>query len=139
MFFTVSTPDHFVTLLYGLRMIGVGMVMMPLTTSAMNSVPVHEVAQATASSNTARQVASSVVVALLSSVAQNVITNHLPATSLKQTNPLQYADKTISAMLQGYHASFAIGFVFAVIGVGVAFCLSRGNCLPVYRLQHLLK
>lgn len=61
--------------------------MMPLTTSAMNSVPVHEVAQATASSNTARQVASSVVVALLSSVAQNVITNHLPATSLKQTNP----------------------------------------------------
>ncbi|HCN74502.1 MDR family MFS transporter [Pseudolactococcus plantarum] len=129
MFFTVSTPDHFVTLLYGLRMIGVGMVMMPLTTSAMNSVPVHEVAQATASSNTARQVASSVVVALLSSVAQNVITNHLPATSLKQTNPLQYADKTISAMLQGYHASFAIGFVFAVIGVGVAFCLSRGKLL----------
>lgn len=32
-------------------------------------------------------------------------------------------------MLQGYHASFAIGFVFAVIGVGVAFCLSRGKLL----------
>ena len=45
MFFTATTPDHFVTLLYGLRMVGVGMVMMPLTTSAMNAVPVNEVAQ----------------------------------------------------------------------------------------------
>lgn len=108
MFFTATTPDHFVTLLYGLRMVGVGMVMMPLTTSAMNAVPVNEVAQATASNNTARQVASSVVVALLSSVAQNVITNNMPASSLKAANPLQFANKAIEAMLQGYHASFAI-------------------------------
>ncbi|WP_101916328.1 MDR family MFS transporter [Lactococcus lactis] len=129
MFFTATTPDHFVTLLYGLRMVGVGMVMMPLTTSAMNAVPVNEVAQATASNNTARQVASSVVVALLSSVAQNVITNNMPASSLKSTNPLQFANKAIEAMLQGYHASFAIGLVFAIIGIGVALFLKSGRMI----------
>ena len=129
MFFTATTPDHFVTLLYGLRMVGVGMVMMPLTTSAMNAVPVNEVAQATASNNTARQVASSVVVALLSSVAQNVITNNMPASSLKSTNPLQFANKAIEAMLQGYHASFAIGLVFAIIGIFVALSLKSGRMI----------
>lgn len=129
MFFTSTTPDHFVTLLYGLRMVGVGMVMMPLTTSAMNSVPFNEVAQATASNTTARQVASSVVVALLSSVAQNVITNNMPATSLKTSDPLQYANKAIGAMLQGYHASFAIGFAFAVVGIVVALFLRNGKML----------
>ena len=110
-------------------MVGVGMVMMPLTTSAMNSVPVNEVAQATASNTTARQVASSVVVALLSSVAQNVITNNMPATSLKTSDPLQYANKAIGAMLQGYHASFAIGFAFAVVGIVVALFLRNGKML----------
>jgi hypothetical protein len=110
-------------------MVGVGMVMMPLTTSAMNAVPVNEVAQATASNNTARQVASSVVVALLSSVAQNVITNNMPASSLKSTNPLQFANKAIEAMLQGYHASFAIGLVFAIIGIGVALFLKSGRMI----------
>lgn len=129
MFFTATTPDHFVTLLYGLRMVGVGMVMMPLTTSAMNAVPVNEVAQATASNNTARQVASSVVVALLSSVAQNVITNNMPASSLKAANPLQFANKAIEAMLQGYHASFAIGLVFAIIGIFVALSLKSGRMI----------
>ncbi len=129
MFFTATTPDHFVTLLYGLRMVGVGMVMMPLTTSAMNAVPVNEVAQATASNITARQVASSVVVALLSSVAQNVITNNMPASSLKAANPLQFANKAIEAMLQGYHASFAIGLVFAIIGIFVALSLKSGRMI----------
>ena len=129
MFFTATTPDHFVTLLYGLRMVGVGMVMMPLTTSAMNAVPVNEVAQATASNNTARQVASSVVVALLSSVAQNVITINMPASSLKAANPLQFANKAIEAMLQGYHASFAIGLVFAIIGIFVALSLKSGRMI----------
>ncbi|MFC4652374.1 MDR family MFS transporter [Lactococcus nasutitermitis] len=129
MFFTTSTPDHFVTLLYGLRMFGIGMIMMPLTASAMNALPVNEVAQGTASNNTARQVASSVVVALLSSVAQNIITNNMPSSHLKTTNPLGYAGKAIDAMLKGYHASFAIGLAFAIVGLIVAMFLRSGKVL----------
>lgn len=126
-FLTTSTPNHFVTLLYGLRTVGIAMAMMPLMTSAMNALPVKDVAQGTASNSTARQIASSVVVALLSSVAQNVITNHMPATSLKTSNPMVYADKAINAMLTGYHASFMIGLAFAVVGLFVALFLRRGK------------
>ncbi|PCS00895.1 multidrug MFS transporter [Lactococcus fujiensis JCM 16395] len=125
LFFNTATPDHFVTTLYGLRMFGIAMVMMPLTASAMNALPVDEVAHGTASNSTARSLASAVVVALLSSVTQNVITNNLPSTSLKTTNPLDYAGKAIDGMLKGYHTSFAIGLGFAVVGFIVAFFLSN--------------
>ncbi|MDR2832896.1 MAG: multidrug efflux MFS transporter [Streptococcaceae bacterium] len=116
MFFGVETPEHFVTLLYGMRMFGVALGMMPLTASAMRSLPKEEIAHGTAANSTARQISSSVVVALLSSVTQNIINNHQPMESLKTLNPLQYADKMITASLDGFHVSFAIGMSFAVVG-----------------------
>ncbi|GAB2028230.1 MFS transporter [Lactovum odontotermitis] len=127
LFFGASTPDHFVTTLYGLRMFGVAMVMMPMTASAMNALPVAEVADGTASNSTARSVASAIVVALLSSVAQNVITNNSPATSLAKTDLIDFAHKMIDAMLNGYHASFIIGFAFAVVGLVISFFLRSGK------------
>ena len=123
MFLTATTPNHFITVLYGIRMFGISMVFMPLTSSAMNALPKEESAYGTAANNTARQVASAVVVALLSSVTQNIITNNTPAHHLQTTNPMQYADKMINASLTGFHASFAIGFGFAVLGVLVTFLL----------------
>lgn len=139
MFFTVTTPDHFVTLLYGLRMVGIAMVMMPLTASAMNALPREEVAHGTASNNTARQVASAVVVALLSSVTQNVITNNSPASHMKTTNPLGYASRMIDAMLKGYHTSFAIGFGFAVLGFIIAFMLHSGKVIDANEVDNTEK
>lgn len=130
MFFDVSTPDHFVTTLYGLRMFGVAMVMMPLTASAMNALPVNEVADGSASSSTVRSIASAVVVALLSSVTQNIITNNMPATSMQKTNPLGFASHSLTAMLDGYHVSFIIGLAFAIVGIGVALFLHNGHNSP---------
>ncbi|MDE7486307.1 MFS transporter, partial [Streptococcus agalactiae] len=86
-FLTTTTPDHFITLLYAVRMFGIAMVMMPLTASAMSALPPHEAAHGTAANNTARQIASAVVVALLSSVAQNIITNNKPSKDLLTMNP----------------------------------------------------
>ena len=129
MFFGVQTPDHFVTLLYGVRMFAVAMCMMPLTDSAMNALPPEEIAHGTASNNTARQVASAIVVALLSSVTQNIITNSQPASSLQTANPLSYANKMIHAALSGYHVSFAIGLSFAIIGFIVTGFLRKGHSM----------
>ncbi|MGM9887350.1 MAG: MDR family MFS transporter [Lactococcus sp.] len=125
LFFGTATPDHFVTTLYGLRMFGIAMVMMPLTASAMNVLPVNEVADGTASNSTARSLASAVVVALLSSVTQNVITNNMPADSLQKSNPLKYAGDAIDGMLKGYHTSFAIGLAFAIVGFAASFFLAK--------------
>ncbi|WP_270323644.1 MDR family MFS transporter [Lactococcus petauri] len=123
MFLTTTTPEHFITVLYGLRMFGIAMVMMPLTASAMNALPREQSAHGTAANSTARQVASAVVVALLSSVTQNIITNSQPAASLKKSNPLAFAGDMLDAMLKGYHASFAIGLAFAILGLVLSFFL----------------
>lgn len=129
MFLTASTPEHFITITYWLRFVAIGMIMMPLITSAMNSLPVEKAAQGSASNNAARMIASSVGVALLASVTQNVTTSAAPASHLKITNPLAYADKMIQAALKGFHVSFAIAFAFAVIGIFAALFLHKGKII----------
>lgn len=126
-FLSAATADHFITLLYAVRMFGIALILMPLTASAMGALPAEEASHATAANNTVRQIASAVVVALLSSVTQNVITNNKPAASLKTQDPIAYAAKVIDASLDGFHASFALGFAFAVIGFLVALFLRKGK------------
>lgn len=128
-YLTAATPNHFITLLYAVRMFGLGMIMMPLTASAMSALPTREAAHGTAANNTVRQIASAIVVALASSVTQNIITDHKPAASLKLENPLSYASKTISASLDGFHASFALGLAFALMGIAVALLLRKGKII----------
>ena len=128
-FLTESTPDHFITLLYAVRMAGIGMIMMPLTASAMSALPPHEAAHGTAANNTVRQIASAIVVALLSSVTQNVISSNTPAKGLLTQNPLAYAEKMIEASLSGFHVSFAIGASFALVGLIVSLWLHQGKII----------
>lgn len=130
-FLTSATPDHFITLLYAVRMFGIAMIMMPLTASAMSALPPHEAAHGTASNNTARQIASAIVVALLSSVTQNVINHNKPSHLLKDQNPLEYASKMLEASLKGFHVSFTIGLSFAIIGFIVALFLRKGKIIEV--------
>jgi EmrB/QacA subfamily drug resistance transporter len=127
LFLTASTPAHFITALYGVRMFGIAMAMMPLTAMAMSVLPPKEAGNATAANNTARQVASAVVVALLSSVTQNVITNNQPTAALKAANPLRYGADYLDASMKGFHVSFAIGLSFAIIGIVVALFIKGGK------------
>ena len=132
-FLTATTPDHFITLLYAIRMFGIAMVMMPLTASAMSAVPPHEAAHGTAANNTARQIASAIVVALLSSVTQNVINTNKPAKLLLTNDPLAYASKMIDASLKGFQTSFTIGLIFALLGIIVALFLRKGKHIEIER------
>lgn len=140
MFLTAQTPSAFITLLYGVRMFGVAITMMPLTTAAMSALPLDQATDGTASNNTARQIASSVVVALLSSVTQNVITNNTPSHALKLANPLLYADHFLNASMKGFRVSFILGFAFAVIGIIVAlFVKNQDAASKDVDLQQLAK
>lgn len=106
-------------------MFGIATALVPLTAMAMAVLPKNEAPHATAANNTARQVASAIVVALLSSVTQNVIAHHEP------TNPLQYGADYLEASMKGFHVSFAIGLSFAIIGIIVALFLKGGKIVPV--------
>ncbi|MHC5374838.1 MDR family MFS transporter [Enterococcus sp. LJL120] len=116
-FITETTPTALIVVLYAIRMFGIALTMMPLTTSAMSAIPLDEVTHGTAANNTVRQISSSVVVALLTSVTQNIINTNTPAASLQTENPLAYGSKIIAASMDGFRASFAIGLSFAVAGV----------------------
>ena len=129
MFLTATTPEHFITTTYWLRFVGIGMVMMPLVTSAMSALPMEKVAQGSASNNAVRMIASSVGVAIFASVTQNVMTNAQPSSHMQTTNPLAYAADMINAALKGFHMSFAIAFGVAVLGILAAFMLHRGKIM----------
>ncbi|SQF67754.1 MDR family MFS transporter [Streptococcus dysgalactiae] len=132
-FLTAATPDHFITLMYAVRMFGIATVMMPLTASAMSALSPHEAAHGTAANNTARQIASAIVVALLSSVTQNVINTNRPAKLLLTNDPLAYASKMIDASLKGFQTSFSLGLVFALLGIMVALFLRKGKHIEIER------
>ena len=137
MFITTSTPGAFIAALYALRMFGVAMAMMPLTTMSMSVLPANEAPHATASNNTARQVASSVVVALLTSVTQNIINNNEPSKALQTANPLQYGSDLLDASMKGFRVSFAIGFVFSVSGVILVLLIRGGRVVPEGMTKHI--
>lgn len=125
LFLTPETPTIIISVLYGVRMAGIAMAMMPMTTKAMAALPDAKTSHGTAANNTLRQVANSVVVALLTSVVQNVINNNTPSNHLKVTEPLRYASKMLDASLDGFKIAFMISLGFAVLGFILAFFVKQ--------------
>ncbi|WP_295730977.1 MDR family MFS transporter [uncultured Limosilactobacillus sp.] len=118
-----DTPTIDIIILYGVRMFGISMVMMPVTTSGMNALPLSLIAHGTAVNNTMRQVATSVGTAILMSVLTNVTQHAEPAKRLLTAAPLQYKSAMIDATLKGYHASFWFAVAFSLIGFLATFLL----------------
>ena len=126
-FLTEQSSYTMIIILYAIRMVGVALVMMNVTTSGMNSLPLDKISHGTAVNNTFRQVLSSIGTAILVSILTTTTTNNMPSKTLLHTLPLQYKEKAISATLDGFHASFAMSIVFALIALVLAFFLKKGN------------
>ncbi|MGP5429752.1 MDR family MFS transporter [Enterococcus malodoratus] len=125
-FLTQETPIGMIVILYALRMFGISMVMMPVTTSGMNALPMNLISHGTAVNNTFRQVASSIGTAVLISILTNVTKDNLPKASLLKTLPLTYKNQAISATLSGYHAAFYVAVAFGLVGFIITFFM-RNN------------
>ncbi len=124
-FLTSKTSVIVIVVLYAIRMFGISMVMMPVTTSGMNALPNHLISHGTAVNNTFRQVASSIGTAILISVLTNVTKNNLPTKSILEATPLAYKDQAINATLSGYHAAFLVAVIFGFIGWLITFTLAK--------------
>ena len=118
-----NTPSIYIVFLYSIRMFGISMVTMPVTTYGMNALPANMIADGTAANNTIRQVATSVGTALLVSVLTNVTNNHLPAKSLLKQAPFEYKVRAINATMNGYQAAFWIAVAFCILEFVVSFLL----------------
>lgn len=126
-FLTQETPVTMIVILYAMRMFGISMVMMPVTTSGMNALPMKLISHGTAVNNTFRQVASSIGTAVLISILTNVTKDNLPKASLLKSLPLSYKDQAISATLSGYHAAFFVAVIFGLIGFLITFFLKNNK------------
>ncbi|MGG5370749.1 MDR family MFS transporter [Enterococcus sp. AZ196] len=126
-FLTSEPPIAMIVILYAIRMFGISMVMMPVTTSGMNALPMNLISHGTAVNNTFRQVASSIGTAILISVLSNVTKDNLPAAHLLKTLPLFYKNQAISATLSGYHAAFYVAVIFSVVGFIITFFLKNNK------------
>ena len=115
-FVTETTPSIFITIIYAVRMFGISMVMMPLTTNGMNALSGDLIRHGTAVNNTVRQIASSMTTAILVSVLSNVTKGAAPAKHLLKASPLAFKHTFFSATLSGYHAAFWFAIGFSTIG-----------------------
>lgn len=123
---TETTAINFIIVVYAIRMLGVSMVMMPVTTAGMNSLPDSLLSHGTAVNNTVRQLFSSIGTAILVSFLTQTTLRHMPAKSEMTTSPTEYKTKALQATLDGYNTAFIVASVFCVIGLIMAFFL-KGN------------
>ena len=108
---TAQTTFTYLTVINALRMFGVSMVMMPVTTAGLNQLPTHLIPHGTAMNNTMRQVAGTVGTALLVTV---MTSNALP-------------EQGVNGLIHGVNVSFAVAGISAGIGLLLALLIKRGR------------
>ncbi|HSJ37467.1 MAG TPA: MDR family MFS transporter [Planococcus sp. (in: firmicutes)] len=113
---TATTSFTFLTVMHAVRMFGVAMVMMPVTTAGLNQLPERLIPHGTAMSNTLRQVSGSIGTALLVTVMTN-----------SARDPDQYG---VEGLVHGVNMSFLVAGIISLIGVFLAFFLKRSNPEP---------
>ncbi|MEW4369467.1 MDR family MFS transporter [Paenibacillus kandeliae] len=109
-----QTPVWMIVIMFAMRMLGLSMVMMPVTTAGLNQLPTHLLSHATAMNNTLRQVGGSIGTAVLITVFTNASTS---AASAGQTADL--------AMIHGTNMAFLVASVLSVIALFMMFFLKE--------------
>nr|WP_257915896.1 MFS transporter [Clostridium sp. LY3-2] len=105
---TATTPVHEITAIYSLRLFGLSMFMMPITTDGLNSLDNSLIPHGTAINNTLRQVAGSIGSAILVTIMTTVSSN----SGIK--NP-------ILSEIHGMNESFLVASIFCFIALIIAF------------------
>lgn len=108
---TVETTFTYLAVVNAVRMFGVAMVMMPVTTAGLNQLPTNLIPHGTAMNNTMRQVAGAVGTALLITVMTN---NFIP-------------DEGVEGMIHGVNVSFIVAAIFAITGLVLSFFIKNSR------------
>lgn len=107
-FLSVSTPVIYIISIYAIRMLGISMLLMPLSTSALNSLHKNLYAHGNAANNTLRQVAGSIGTSLIVTLMS------------KSTISSGYTDPA-KAQVYGMNVSFACTAALTLVGLIIAF------------------
>lgn len=124
---TPDTPILFITVIYTVRMFGITMVTMPVTTAGMNALPNNLINHGTAVNNTVRQVAASIGTAILVSVLSTVTKSQTPAHALQGQDPIAFARRMQTATVSGYRAAFVVSLILAALGFALSLLLKKDD------------
>jgi EmrB/QacA subfamily drug resistance transporter len=102
---TPQTTFMYLATVNAVRMLGVAMVMMPVTTAGLNQLPNRLIPHGTAMNNTMRQVSGAIGTALLVTV---------------MTTAAQ-PDRGVEGLIHGVNISFIVAGISAVVGLFLAF------------------
>ncbi|SIO85564.1 MDR family MFS transporter [Nocardiopsis sp. JB363] len=110
---TVDTSFTYLASVNTVRMLGVSMVMMPVTTAALNQLPQRLIPHGTALNNTMRQVASSIGTAVLVSVM-----------TVASRDPEVYGAE---GLVHGANVSFLVAAIIGVFGIVGSFFIKDSH------------
>jgi len=105
---SADTTFAYVTVVFAIRMLGIAMVMMPVTTEGLNQLQLDLIPHGTAMNNTMRQISASIGTALLVTVMTMSALDSGPSASP--------AD-----LIHGVNVAFGVASVLAFAGVVLAF------------------
>ncbi|MFB4166994.1 MDR family MFS transporter [Virgibacillus sp. JSM 102003] len=116
MFTNLSTETSltYITVVFAIRMFGISMVMMPVTTAGLNQLPTRLIPHGTAMNNTMRQVAASIGTAILVTV--------MTAAAVDMS-----ADADPSEMIHGVNVAFYVATGLSLGGLVLAFFIKRST------------
>ena len=104
---TADTTFIYLTVVNSFRMLGIAMVMMPVTTTGLNQLPNHLIPHGAAMNNTMRQMAGAIGTALLVTVMTDTA---LP-------------EQGVNGLIHGVNTAFSLAGLAAVIGFILALFL----------------
>jgi EmrB/QacA subfamily drug resistance transporter len=108
-----STSFTFITVMYSIRMLGLGMVMMPVATAGLNRLPKRLIPHGAAMDNTMKMIAASVGTAILVTVMTTVAGN-------AQNNPkISYPD------MYGANMAFIVVSVLSLVALIISFFIKN--------------
>ncbi|SDK28789.1 MDR family MFS transporter [Sediminibacillus albus] len=105
---TTETSLLFLTIVFGIRMFGMSMVMMPVTTAGLNQLPLKLIPHGTAMNNTMRQVAASIGTAILVTV--------MTSAALDTSEAASAADR-----IHGVNVAFWVATGLSFVGLALSF------------------
>ena len=105
---TLNTTKEYIIILYAIRMLGISMIMMPLTTSGLNTLDRKLYSHGNAANNTLRQVAGSIGTSMIITIMSKA------SEASKISNPLK-------ATIFGMNVSFAVTGALTFVGLIIAF------------------
>ncbi|MBM7645920.1 EmrB/QacA subfamily drug resistance transporter [Scopulibacillus daqui] len=122
-----SMSYTYILLIYAVRMFGLAIVMMPVTTAGLNQLPEHLISHGTAMNNTMRTVSGSIGTALLVTIMTNSAQNYHQDMSAFKGMALEEAKHQMAAnaMIHGINVAFMVASGIACLGLVVSFFIKQ--------------